>query len=162
MNVKINFPNLVRQELPPRKRQPNRLMLLRAYISPLVGLFERFDTWRDGMRIEMNMTGQAGVLEGYLRAKYNDSRIRVETFVDRGLAVGLPFEGVTTSVPVGLGLAEGSPAVVPLPGEMRDRFGDVDFVVYVPGGLSEAALEQMQIDIARYKRVLVKYKIIER
>lgn len=165
MNVKLNIPNLVRQVLPNHKRKPGRLILLRSYVAPLAALFAQFDEWREQLRIEMNMTSQVGVLEGYLRAKYNDKRIRIETFQDRGLPVGLHFEGKVNAVPVSLGTTPAerlNPAVVPLPGELREQFGDVDFTVHLPADYSDAIIEKIRIDIERFKQVLVKYKIIEK
>lgn len=164
MNLKLNIPNLVRQLLPNHKRKPGRLMLLRSLAAPLGILFGEFDLWREGLRIEMNMTSQVGVLEGYLRNKYNDPRIRVETFLDRGLAAGLPFEGRIYAVPVGLGTTavERVAAAVPFPGELRERYGDADFLIYVPAGYDSEKLERIRIDIARFKQVIVKYQIISK
>lgn len=162
MNLKVDFKNLTRQLLPNHKRQPVRLMLLQGFVSPLIELFRSFDQWRGRMRIETNMTGQVGVLEGYLRAKYNNDRIVVETFVDHGFAVGMIYEGEVNSAPIGLSGTESKyPAIVPLHGELREAFGDVDFCVYIPAGYSEETLEYIRIDIDRFKQVLVKYKIIK-
>ncbi len=164
MNVKINFDNFVRQLLPSHKRQPVRLSFLRALLRPLVWLFGLFDVWRYNIRREINMTGQVGILEGYLRHKYGDVSMRIETYIERGFAVGLRAEGIVNAQPVGKDPFDTNteerpePAAIPLRGEIRDNFGDVDFVVYVPQGID---LEAVRIDVERFKQVLVTYKITE-
>lgn len=159
MNLKINFRNLVRQMLPGHKRQPGRLFLFRMLISPLGGLFVGFEKWRDDIRIQINMTGQVGVLQGYLRAKYNSEAIRIDNYSATGRSVGLRVEGVTHSVPVGLGLAGETPIAVPLRGEIELQFDDADFVVRVPASFSDRTIDDIRRDVDRYKQALVKFKI---
>lgn len=46
MNPGIEYDNLVKQLLPPHKRQRVRLWLLRAFVLPLREMFEAFGIWR--------------------------------------------------------------------------------------------------------------------
>lgn len=165
MNVKIDFNNLARQLVPSHKRQPVRLSLLRALLRPLVWLLRLFDAWRNGIRREVNMTGQVGILEGYLRHKYATQTIRIETCTEKGLPFGLEVEGVANAQPIGKDTFDTHPtthalcpAVIPLQSELQERYGDVDFVVYIKQGID---IEAIRIDIERFKQVLVTYKIIE-
>lgn len=163
INPKINFPNLVRQNVPEHKRQTNRLLLFGALIHPLRATLSEFERWREDIRIQINMTGRVGVLEGYLRTKYNSTAIRIENYPEAGLAIGLRVEGVTHAVPVGMGpgTADGSvAAAVPIRGEVELQFEDADFVVYVPASFSDATIEAIRRDVDRFKQALVKYKIM--
>lgn len=162
MNPSINFANLVRQLLPNHKRQPVRLFLLRAFVSPLIVLFLSFDKWRDNIRIEMNMTGQIGAIQGYLRTKYNDETIRIDSSDDRSLGIGLEEEGETHAARISLmNDIANTPALIPLNGEIQIQFDDMDFIVYVPLTFDERTIEAVRIDVDRYKQALVKYKIIQ-
>ena len=51
MNPGIEYDNLVKQLLPPHKRQRVRLWLMRTFVMPLRGLFEAFGIWRDDIQI---------------------------------------------------------------------------------------------------------------
>lgn len=164
MNVKIDFRNLVRQLLPGHKRQPVRLALLRALTEPLAELFGRFDAWRGDIRREIGMTGQVGILEGFLRHKYRSERIRIITHDERGLSFGLRAEGVGSGRFIGLDVSDTDltgqkpqPAPVPLRGETTALFGDVDFIVQLP---PQTDAEAVGIDVERFKLVLVTYKIL--
>ena len=80
MNLRMNCKNLVRQLLPPHKRQPVRLSFLSGFVAVLQKLFESFATWRDHVRMMANVNSQVKVLEGYLRKKYDEPvNIRIET-----------------------------------------------------------------------------------
>lgn len=157
---RIDYRNLVRQLLPAHKRQPVRLWWLRRLTAPLAGLFTDFETWRDDTRILMNVTFQVRVFEGYLRKKYGQPvAIRVETYEDGGLRICLEEEGDTQRLDLALE-AEGTPAAeIPLEGELREQFGDVDVVIYIPQGVD---IEQVVADVERFKQALVKYKIIQK
>lgn len=160
MNVKIDFGNLARQLLPSHKRQPMRLRFIQALLLPLTLLFKRFDAWRYDIRREINMTGQVGILEGYLRHKYGNQTIRIETYIEHGFAIGLEAEGIVNAQPIGHDLTAGKnkAALIPLQGEIRDSFGDIDFVVRVPHGID---LEAVRIDVERFKQVLTTFKITQ-
>lgn len=160
MNAKINYNNLVRQLLPAHKRQLGRLRLLRAMVAPLRELFLSFAAWRSDARMQINMTGQVGVLEGYLRTKYGMGSIEIYPYADRGFAVGLREEGTSHATPLGIGRQEGSPGAVPLRGELEFQFDGCDFIVYVPT-TDPRILEVMRIDIERYKQAIVTYKIVQ-
>ena len=83
----------------------------------------------------------------------------VETYEDGGLRICLEEEGDTQRLDLALE-AEGTPAAeVPLEGELREQFGDVDVVVYIPQGVD---IEQVVADVERFKQALVKYKIIQK
>lgn len=157
MNPKIDFDNLVRQMVPSHRRQPVRLSLLRALVRPLTGLFGGFDRWRDDVRMRLNLTGQIKILEGYLRAKYDPTlSIRIVSNDPRLLPVGLKQEGKTHFVAVGL---KGERRVgVALKNEIYDRYGDADFLVFIPAGVD---IEAIRIEIEKYRPAGINYKIIQ-
>lgn len=158
MNPHIDIDNLVRQLVPPHKRKPARLWLLRLFNGRLKELFADFKLWRDDVRMLVNVNSQVMILEGYLRKKYNEPiSIKIDTFDDELFAVGLEDEGETFMPGVGL-IDEEPAAEVPLYNEMRDRFGDVDFVVYIPENVD---IELIRAEVEKYKRALAKYKIIQ-
>lgn len=158
MIPKANYRNLVRQLLPPHKRQPFRLTFLQGLIVPLQSLFDSFDTYRNDSRMMFNVNSQVKVLEGYLRKKYNEPLgIKVATFNAGLLNVGLEIEGETMMVWFGLS-SEGQLKGVPLKDELRDKFAEADFVVYIPTGIDKL---QVEADIEKYKLALVTYKIIQ-
>lgn len=163
MNTRINYKNLVRQLLPNHKRQAGRMYLLRGFVQPLLTLFADFEKWRSDMRIQINMTGQVGVIQGYLRAKYDSNAIRIANYAETGLAVGLSFEGIVHASRISLGLDpedREQPAVVPLRGEIAQQFEDVDFIVYVPSTFDDYTVDLIRIDIEKYKQALVQFKIV--
>ena len=159
MNSKININNLVKRLLPWYKRQPIRLAILRALVSPLSILWRDFDKWRDDTRMIVNVNSQVAVLEGYLKKKYNQPlSIKIVTYDDGALEVGLIQEGEVNRVDVPTDSQEGGkPAPLPLDGEIRDRFGDVDFIVYMPKGVD---IDMIRADIERFKQALITYNII--
>lgn len=153
---RIDFGNLVRQLLPHHKRQPVRLSILGAFVEPLAKLFAAFLEWRDKTRRVLGVTNQKGVLEQFLRNNYNAPDITIESYRERGLAVGLRPEGAGVAQDVGQNGDEGTPAVIPLRGENREQFGDVDFIVHIP---ERVDVEQVRADIEKYRVVLTTYKI---
>lgn len=158
MNPVIRIPHLVRQLLPPHKRQPVRLALLRAFLSPVEELFQAFSQWRSNTRMMVNVNCQVKVFEGYLRKKYREPiAIQIVTFSDGLLPVGLEEEGKAMMPAIGL-QEELHDAHVPLDGELRERFGEVDFIVYLPATLD---CRQIEAEIEKYKQVLTQYKIIQ-
>lgn len=158
MNIEINYQNLVRQLLPPHKRQPARLRLLQGFVTPLQTLFEEFREWREDSRMMMNVNSQVRVLEGYLQKKYKEPvSIKIVTFSNGLLNIGLISEGKTMWPSVGL-LSENRLQAVSLKDEQRDKFEDADFIVYIPSGIERM---QIEADIEKYKQVLVTYKIIQ-
>ena len=161
-NPKLNIDNLVKQLLPWYKRQPNRLAILRAMVSPLRLMWDDFDKWRDDTRMIINVNSQVMVLEGYLKKKYNQPvKITIVTFDDGALKVGLISEGLTSAlkVPLASEIELQKAPCVPLAGEIRAQFGDVDFIVYIPIGLD---VDLITADIERFKQALIKYKIVQR
>lgn len=158
MNPKINYKNLIRQLLPPHKRQPLRLTFLQGLITPLQTLFDSFNTYRDDSRMMVNVNSQVMVLEGYLRKKYKEPiGIKVSTFNNGLLNVGLESEGTTMLVWISLS-NEDSMKNIPLKDELRDKFQDADFVIYIPAGVDKL---QVEADIEKYKLALITYKIIQ-
>lgn len=153
---KIDFGNLVRQLLPNHKRQPIRLRILRAFVKPLAEAFTSFSQWRDETKKLINVTNQKGVLEQFLRNKYGAADITIESYHETGCGIGLRPEGVGVALVVGVNKAEGTPAVIPLRGENREQFGDVDFIVHIPAGVDA---EQVRADIEKYRAALTTYKI---
>lgn len=158
MNIVIDHRNLVRQLLPPHKRQPTRLKLLQGFITPLQTLFGDFRYWREDSRMMMNVNSQVKVLEGYLRKKYKEPiSIKIVTFSNGLLSVGLLSEGRTMWPAFGL-FTEHVLKEIPLKDEQRDKFKDADFIVYIPANIDRI---QIEADIEKYKQVLVTYKIIQ-
>ncbi len=158
MNIRINFKNLTRQLLPPHKRQPVRLALLGAFLYPLQILFNLFAGWRDTWRMLVNVNSQVKVLEGYLRKKYREPiSIKIVTFNNGLLPVGLISEGRTMWPQFGLA-GENALRSVPLENEIRDKFDEADFIVYIPKGLD---IKLISSEIEKYKQVLTRYKMIQ-
>ena len=158
MNPKINYSNLIRQLLPPHKRQASRITFLKGLTAPLESLFGSFDTYRNDSRMMFNVNSQVKILEGYLRKKYNEPvGIKVSTFNSGLLNVGLEIEGETMMLWFSLS-DEGQLKGIPLKDELRDKFAEADFVVYIPTGIDKL---QVEADIEKYKLALVTYKIIQ-
>lgn len=155
--MKINFTNLVRQLTPVHKRQPMRLALLRAFIAPLQLLFDNFNQWRSDTRMTINVNSQVKILEEYLRRKYNEPiSIKIVTFDDGLLMVCLESEGQLMMPEIGY--TDEKMADLPLSGEIREQFGDCDFIVYIPAGLE---LDLIRAEIEKYKQALIAYNIIQ-
>lgn len=155
--MNINFRNLIRQLLPPHKRQPVRLALLRAFAAPLAELFASFAAWRADTRMMINVNSQVKVLEGYLRKKYNQPiAIKIETYADGLLIVGFEQEGELMTPVIGEENEDRTAEIPKDEHEVRERFGDVDFIVYVPQTID---LNAIRADIEKYKQVLTRYKI---
>lgn len=157
MNLKMNCPNLVRQLLPPHKRQPVRLKWLIGLLALLQRLFDSFDVWRKDTRMLVNVNSQVKVLEGYLRKKFNDVNIRIVTFNNGLLLVGLISEGRTMWPEIGLA-KEKQMKLIPLENEVCDKFGGVNFIVYIPTTVDK---QQIELEIDKYKQALITYKIIQ-
>ena len=156
--MKVNYLNLIRQLLPPHKRKPIRLAFLQSCITPLHELFLSFSEWRDNTRMMINVNCQVKVFESYLRNKYKEPiAIKVETYDDGLLLVGLEVEGMAMMPTVGLD-HENLFAEIPLDGEIKDRFGDTDFIVYIPFTVDKSTIEA---EIEKYKQALTRYKIIQ-
>jgi|APDOM4702015159_1054818.scaffolds.fasta_scaffold112211_2 hypothetical protein len=158
MNVKAGFIRLVRVLLPPEKRQTKRLDWLQPLIAvPLNTLFASFDGWRTNTRMMINVNSQVKVFEGYLRKKYNEPiAIKIVTFEDGLLPVCLEEEGTTQQPSFGDEVAD--MVAIPLDGEMRLLFGDVDFVVYIPKGVNA---DLIGAEVEKYKQALTTFKIIQ-
>ncbi len=158
MNIGVNFTNLVRQLLPPHKRQPVRAGLLGAFAVPLQTVFDGFGTWRENARMLVNVNSQVKVLEGYLRKKYRQPvTIKIVTFNNGLLPVGLISEGRTMWPQFGLA-GENAFRSVPLENEIRDKFDGADFLVYIPEGTD---MELINAEVEKYRHVLTTYKIIQ-
>lgn len=148
----------MRQLLPPHKRQSNRLKWLQGCIEPIQLLFDSFDVWRTSTRMMINVNSQIKVFEGYLQTKYNEPiAIKILSYDDGLLPVSLESEGLTQQPDIGLS-DENINASLPLDGEIRERFGDTDFIVYVP---QHVDLNIIRSEIENYKQALIKYKIIQ-
>lgn len=155
--MKINFNNLARQLIPPHKRQPARLTFVQALTAPLQVLFNNFDRWRNNIRMLININSQVKVFEGYLRWKYEEPiSIKIITYEDGLLSVCLEKEGTLLQPEIG---TENEKMVnIPLDGEIRERFGDCDFIVYMPTGID---INLIRAEIEKYKQALIKYNIIQ-
>lgn len=156
--MKINYPNLIRQLLPPHKRQPVRIKLLTGFLAPIQKLFEDFVVWRSDSRMMINVNSQVKIFEGYLRKKYNEPiSIKIVTFNNGLLLVGLLSEGKAMWPEVGL-KSESQYLAIPLENEIRDKFDKADFIVYIPKNIDKMLIES---EIEKYKQVLTIYKIIQ-
>lgn len=156
--MRVNFKNLVRQLLPPHKRQSNRLLLLQTFLSPLQSLFDFFTVWRSEKRMLIHINSQVRVLEGYLRYKYHDRLgIKIQTYDDGLVAIGVQEEGIAMMGAIGLEKEELF-LKIPLEGEIRNEMGGVDFIVRIPLGVD---IEAVRADIEFYKTALVRYNIIQ-
>lgn len=158
MNISVGYGRLVRMLIPPEKRQPKRLGWLQALVAiPLVSLFASFDKWRQNTRMMINVNSQVKVFEGYLRKKYNEPiAIKIVTFEDGLLSVCLEEEGTTLQPKFGNEPAEMQ--AIPLDGEMRIRFGDVDFIVYIPLGVNP---DLISAEVEKYKQALTTFKVVQ-
>ena len=157
MSVNVGFSNLVRQLLPPHKRQPKRIGILQASVLPMTRLFAAFSEWRTNIRMMINVNSQVKVFEGYLRKRYREPvAIKIVTFEDGLLPVCLEEEGTTQQPSFGDEVAE--MVAIPLDGEMRMLFGDVDFVVYIPQGVDA---DLIGAEVEKYKQALTTFKIIQ-
>lgn len=158
MNLNFNYHYLVRQLLPPHKRQPIRIKLLAGFLNPLHQLFTDFSIWRENSRMMVNVNSQVKVLEGYLRKKFNEPlNIKIVTFNNGLLFVGLESEGSTMWPEISLEV-EGRTKAIPLENEIRDKLDDVDFIVYIPISVDRNLIES---EIEKYKQALITYKIIQ-
>lgn len=153
---KVNFKNLVCGLLPWQKRLPNRLVLLRAFVAPLVALFGDFDQWRADTRMVARVTSQVKVLEGYLRKKYNQPvAIKIVTYEDGAINVGLEVEGQRLLLGT---VEESAPTVdLPLSGERREQFGDTQFIIFVPAAVD---IDELRADIERFRTAGTTYAIM--
>lgn len=158
MNLVLNCHNLVRQLLPPHKRQPVRISLLAGFLSPLQASFADFTAWRSDARMIIGVNSQVRVLERYLRKKYKDPAVRIVTPGNGLLPVGLESEG-STMWPFFSLEHEGRMPAVPLEHEIRDKLGDADFIVYISASADPGLIGN---EIEKYKQALVTYKIIQR
>lgn len=157
MNPTIDYDNLVRQLAEPHRRQPVRLALLRAFVTRLKELHAQFYAYRRDTRIVVNLTGQVAVLEGWLRYRFDEPfAIKVVTYDDGLLPVGLEAEGETMLAAIGN--TSDTWTSVALEGEMRRRFGDADFIVYVPASVDPALVTA---ELEKYRQALVTYKIVQ-
>lgn len=157
----INIKHLAYQLLPPHKRQPLRRQWLSALLHPLAEQWTAFCKWRTDSRMLVNVNSQTGVLEGYLRAKYNEPvGIKIESFDDGLIPIALmadsedrllDFHSTETEVPV---------PTFPLSLEIRNRFddADADFIVYIPAHLNSTLIAA---EIDQYKQALLKYKLVQ-
>ena len=105
----------------------------------------------------VNVNSRVKVLEGYLRRKYGDADIRIVTFNNGLLLVGLISEGITMWPEIGL-VNEKLMKPVPLENEVRDKFEGVNFIVYIPVTVDR---QQIEREIEKYKQALITYKIIQ-
>jgi hypothetical protein len=131
--------------------------MLQAFVLPLTRLFAAFSEWRTNTRMMINVNSQVKVFEGYLRKRYREPvAIKIVTFEDGLLPVCLEEEGTTQQPSFGDETAE--MVAIPLDGEMRMLFGDVDFVVYIPQGVDA---DLIGAEVEKYKQALTTFKIIQ-
>ena len=159
MNPKINIKNLIRQLVPPHRRQPVRLWILGVFLGPLEFLYNRFSVWRDEVRMRINLSSQTRVLEGYLRLKYDATlSIKIVSSEDGLLLVGLESEG--DNYQPRFGLEEEVDYLVPVPfeNELKGSLGDYDFIIYLPPGVD---INLIRAEVEKYRQAGVTYTIIQ-
>lgn len=156
--MNLNIKNLVYQLIPLHKRLPNRIGWLWLLTRPLASLWEDFVTWRANTRMMVNVNSQKKVLESYLTKKYNQKiSIRIEDFDDQLLEVSKDqLESEETMPKFSLRNENFEKPAIPLQGEIRQRFENVDFIVYIPVGLDA---ELISAEIEKYKQAQLKYRI---
>lgn len=154
--LKINFNNLVRQTVPPLKRQPILLSFLCALIAPLVALWIAFVEWRSYQQMLVNVYGCKIVLEGFLRHKYNTKDIHVVSSLNKIPRIGLRAEGRNSFRRVGL-RDELSRLRTILRSQAAISSLGVDFIVFIPASVD---LNDIRVDIERYKPHFATYKIV--
>lgn len=148
MNIILNFKELVRQYVAPHRRQTNRLKWLWALVD-LESVWASFAEWRDYYRYKVHVTSQHKSLQGHLNKTFGGG-ILIKSYDDQFLDVGLDSE------PAHWVLFEPSQEIA-LEGEGGKAFDDVDFIVYVPSGVS---LPLVRAEIERYKIADRTYKIV--
>lgn len=148
MNIILNFKELIRQYVAPRRRQPNRLAWLWSLVD-LDGVWQSFSDWRDYYRYKVHVTSQHRSLEGHLNKTFGGG-ILIKSYEDQFLAIGLNSE------PAHWVLFEPMQEIA-LEGEGGQSFKDVDFIVYVPEGID---LSLVRAEIERYKIADRTYKIV--
>ena len=150
MNIILNFKELIRQYVAPHRRQPVRLRWLWSLVD-LDGVWQSFSVWRDYYRYKVHVTSQHRSLEGHLNKTFGGG-ILIRSYEDQFLAIGLNSE------PAHWVLFEPMQEIA-LEGEGGQSFKDVDFIVYVPGGID---LNLVRAEIERYKIADRPYKIVTR
>lgn len=155
--IKIHYPNLIRQILPPLKRTPVRLAWFEALLTPLIEIYNQFQRWSELERMLINVNGRTMVLEGYLRFKYSNNEIAISTTIDNLPGIGLINEGETYIALVGLIHETSEPFDLPLISERQGGQYDVDFVVFVPAGVD---VNDVIADIERYKTPFATYNLL--
>ena len=148
MNIVLNFKEIVRQNVAPHRRQPNRLGWLWALVD-LESVWDAFVAWRDYYRYKVHVTSQHKSLEGHLNKTFGGG-ILIKSYEDQFLAIGLNSE------PAHWVLFEPMQEIA-LEGEGGQSFQDVDFIVYVPEGVD---LNLVRAEIERYKIADRTYKIV--
>lgn len=154
--LKVNFNNLVRQTVPPLKRQSHRLAFLCALVAPMVTLWTAFVAWRNYQRMLVNVYGCKIVLEGFLRHKYNSSDIHIVSSRSVLPRICLRAEGRNSMVRVGL-RDELSRLKTILRNEAVVSTLGVDFLVFVPVNIDVALV---RADVERYKPYFATYKMV--
>lgn len=155
--IKIHYPNLIRQTLPPLKRTPVRLAWFNALLSALIEMYNEFQRWAELQRMLINVNGRTMVLEGFLRFKYGNTEIAISTTIDNLPGIGLVNEGDIYIALVGLLDETAKPFELPLISERQGGEYDVDFVVFVPAGVN---VNDVIADIERYKTPLATYNLV--
>ncbi len=167
--MELDINNLIYQLLPQHKRLPSRMRWLTALLSPLTEKWEEFTAWRTDSRMLVNVNSQTEVLAGYLRAKFDSpERIGIESYNDELLWIPLTTDSEEHLVEFSRtdeekGGAENLPEPLPYPAiplrsEIRRKFGDVDFIVYIPMNV-DPTLVAAEID--KYKQALIRYRIVQ-
>lgn len=167
--MELDINNLIYQLLPQHKRLPSRMRWLTALLSPLTAMWHEFTAWRTDSRMLVNVNSQTEVLAGYLRAKFDSQeRIGIESYNDELLWIPLTTDSEEHLVEFSRtdeeqGGAKNLPVPLPYPAiplrsEIRRKFGDVDFIVYIPMD-KDPTLVAAEID--KYKQALVRYRIVQ-
>lgn len=164
----LNINNLVLQLIPLHKRQDYRYRWLCGLIAPLDKLWNGFSSWRDDIRMLVNVNSQQKVLARYLQKRFENPNISVETFEDGLPTFPLSFESAENLQPMALwgedlsGLTEEKRlsilSDIPLENENRMQLDGVDFIVRISADIDE---NEVAACVDNYRQALVTYKIIK-
>lgn len=142
--------------LPPLLRSDVLLAILRAMLRPLGSLLERFDAYRESVRIRLSTTGQTFSLEGALAEKYQlpSGVIYITDSGDKRLFLYTQLE---RHAPWHLRKTDEVDEAVFLSYASEGKY-EPDFIVHIPSFLRNEKAEIKRF-IARYKPAGRSYQI---
>jgi len=158
MNLGFDTNYLIEKLLPRHKRQPSRRTLFAWPLDEIQNIYNDFNTWRDFIFKEVNITGQKISLQYILNQKIENSggSINIQDFDDGGLYLSLENEDLDFAWMSEI--SEGTDFIeVANKGEEVSSF-ETDFRVYAPLICNEEAIAQIT---EIYKLAGKTYEIIQ-